>query len=124
MRNVMILPLLIGLAGCAGMTRAPSWPDDVRLQGTQMRVSFNDGTVCRTDIARAASGALPGCRWPMSYAVTRYQPSHLARLPEVGGLFQPYAQITLRAPSGLTWKFQTPPEPPARSQGEGQLHRP
>jgi hypothetical protein len=119
MRVLMILPLAIGLAGCAEMSRAPAWPDHVTLHGTQMRVSFSDGTVCRAQIADAPSGDLQGCRWPMHYDVSGYRPSYLAGVPGIGQWFQSYAKIELSAPSGQRWRFETPDPAPTNARGDG-----
>ncbi|KEP70959.1 hypothetical protein DL1_13385 [Thioclava dalianensis] len=122
MRLWMILPLV--LAGCAAGARAPSWPDQVTIHRTDMRVSFNDGTVCRADIAQAPSGKLQGCRWPMAYTVRDYKPSVIGRAGALSEIFEPYAKITLSAPSGMTWHFETPPPIPATDHGEGTLNMP
>lgn len=118
MRAALILPLL--LAACAGGMRAPSWPDDVSFRGDVMRVSFNDGTRCSASAAQG-TGTLGDCRYPLHYRIEDFRPSHLAGVPGIGGLFQPYARVVLSDASGRSWTFRTPRPIATRDQGDGTL---
>ncbi|PFG63866.1 hypothetical protein AXZ77_2487 [Thioclava sp. ES.031] len=119
----LLAPLALAACVPGQGSRAPSWPDNVSFQGTVMRVSFIDGTVCRANISGQYTGDLAGCPYPMRYQVTRFEPSYLAG-SGVGGLFQPYAEVTLKDASGRRWQFKTPKEIPPRGRGAGTLTLP
>ncbi|MEO1948691.1 MULTISPECIES: hypothetical protein [unclassified Thioclava] len=119
----LLAPLALAACVPGQGTRAPSWPDRVTFQGTVMRVSFIDGTVCRANISGQYTGDLAGCPHPMRYQVTRFEPSYLGGVG-VGNIFQPYAEVTLKDAQGRRWSFKTPEPIPSRSQPDGVLKLP
>jgi hypothetical protein len=100
------LPLagVILLSACGGPVPGAR-PDVVYLSGDRLVVVFTDGVTCRADFRQAPDGRMPDCPHPLDYSVQIDRESHLRAL---GGLFAPYATITLGDGTGWQESYRTP----------------
>ena len=84
MRFLLLGPVAILLAACAGLPGVSARPEAVSLGGERMSVRFTDGVVCRTAVSlTGGQGQLEGCAHPLDWAVTiPFAISALAGQPE------------------------------------------
>jgi len=107
MRFLLLGPVAILLAACAGLPGVSARPEAVSLGGERMSVRFTDGVVCRTAVPlTGGQGQLEGCAHPLDWAVTIHKRNYLE--PVFGEAVSPYAHIVLSDGSGRNWAFQTP----------------
>ena len=104
MEHLLALGGLLVQGACGGPVSGAR-PDIVQLAGDRLVVIFTDGVMCRADFRQVPAGRLPDCAHPLDYAVTVEQESHLRAL---GGLFAPYATITLGDAGGWRDSYRTP----------------
>jgi hypothetical protein len=88
--------------------RTAAWPDKVAFKGTVLSVTLNDSTLCEGDTLGAVKGTITACKWPLQYAIANFHPRPFQGAPGVTATVHPYTQVTLTAPNGLHWVFQTP----------------
>jgi len=88
--------------------RTAAWPDKVAFKGKVLLITLNDGAMCEGDTLGASNGTISACKWPLKYAIANFYPRPFQGAPGVIATAHPYTQVTLTAPNGLHWVFQTP----------------
>ena len=88
--------------------RTAAWPDKVAFKGKVLSITLNDGTVCKRDTQGVPTGTVTECKWPLHYALENFYPKPFQGPAGVNAKANPYTQVTLTAPNGLHWVFQTP----------------
>ncbi len=107
MRRAFIALPLLALAACALPEGAAPRPDRVSLGGTQMAVSFPDGTRCTADVPlTGGTGQLSDCAYPLDWQVAITKRNYLE--PILGVAVSPYATVSLTDAAGRTTQFRLP----------------
>lgn len=107
MRAAPVLIPLLALAACVLPNQGTPRPERVSLGGTQMAVSFPDGTRCTAEVPlTGGSGSLSDCAHPLDWQVTITKRNYLE--PLFGALVSPYASVRLTDASGRVTFFRLP----------------
>ncbi len=107
MRPALICLLSFVLGACALPQGAEPRPERVSLGGTQMAVSFPDGTRCITEVPlTGGSGHLSNCAHRLDWQVTITKRNYLE--PLLGPVVSPYASVRLTDPAGRITFFRLP----------------
>jgi len=99
------LAALALLAGCAIPPEA-AHPTDATIRGSELRVRFSDGGLCRAALGPEGGQGDFACPQGGSWAVRIDGPNPLSAV--FGDAVAPYGEIVLRRPDGRTFRFLTP----------------
>lgn len=102
-RLVFALPLL--LTACAIPPEAAQ-PTAATIRGTELRVTFSDGGVCRAALGPEGGQGELACPQGGTYDVRIDKPNLLE--PVFGDAVAPYADIAVTRGDGRTFRFRTP----------------